>query len=511
MATIDEKGTANLKEEIMRNIFNFVGLLLVVLPFTGTLIAQAKPEIITFSYDNVPLIYDEVEQGIATAEFSWEAVNVMDGYHMKMHALVGGQWVLIGENFEPAKSDTLVIAHPLSFDYPTYRLSIMDADGNIVDSALIYLDYADTDPDGTMEITDFASPQDGVGRNAVQQDGFTIPVNWQVRDRRVNTNLVFEQVISDEEWVPVELPRDENWVRSEGEGIVAPIYSPGAEAITLQLRVVEIITDETLSVARLSLPLVDDQLLSATVMPQPTVAPTPIVEQDIRALLPAQPYNAPGLVTLGTPMTLSWDVSAAGQYADEVVIREWHDIDFTGVYGDIPIRFEDPAAIPAQEWTGLPLTGEITVETPAQFPLSSVPHRDQQNVVIYSLYMRQDGTWLLEDEQYLVFDRLVYLQTVDDATACTPSIDVPEQVTAGENFTISWDLCGAPSVRIDYPRNDVVVWGLHPRFTPGNPGSHDFSVSFVSEIMAYDVTFTVSDPLTGDSISGTVHVVADAG
>lgn len=63
-----------------------------------------------------------------------------------------------------------------------------------------------------------------------------VPVSWSVVNRPLNTNLVFEQVLSDGSAVNVELPRENPWVASSGDGVAAPV-PPGGNATTVRLRV----------------------------------------------------------------------------------------------------------------------------------------------------------------------------------------------------------------------------------------------------------------------------------
>lgn len=63
-----------------------------------------------------------------------------------------------------------------------------------------------------------------------------VPVSWSVINRPLNTNLVFEQVLADGSVVNVELPRENPWVASSGDGVAAPV-PPGGSATTVRLRV----------------------------------------------------------------------------------------------------------------------------------------------------------------------------------------------------------------------------------------------------------------------------------
>lgn len=486
----------------MRKIVIIVLALLWTMPAS----AQSQPQIISFSYDGIPLIYDEVEQGIATADFSWEAVNVAAPYRTQMHAFVGGQWVLIGDDFEPSKHESLVIAHPLSFSDPTYRLSIVDGENHIVDEELLQLPYAETDPDGAVQIVDFETTATAVSRQGLISGSEVVDVSWVVNNRTASTNLIFEQVLSDGTWQSIELPRFEDWVRSVGDGMVVPVNVVGEDHVTLQLRVVDIVTGETLTTQQIELAITDGG--GQTVSTQaPTSTPIQNFQRDQIQM------NTPYLVTLGGTMTLSWDASAAAAVADEVVIREWHRISYTGRYGEIPFYIDNPSDVPANEWNSLPLTGEITVDAPSDFPTSSLSYRDVQNAIIIGLYLRNDGQDLIDDTlaegQRFYLGYTVYLRTAQQATNCTPTVSVPSEVPEGEVFSVSWDFCGVPDVQVEFSPNEGQVTDyVFPASMPAlNPGSRDYRVGLFPDQSHLDVTFVASNIQMGMRAEGTVRVV----
>src|SRR5262249_2577797 len=111
------------------------------LPFS--IYAQNLPTIDFFTVDNNALDYAAVEAGYESANFSWQASGLRAGDKMEMHAWVDGDWRLIGEGFEATKTDSLVIAHPLSFELPRYRLSIVDSSGQRIVENIMELHYAE--------------------------------------------------------------------------------------------------------------------------------------------------------------------------------------------------------------------------------------------------------------------------------------------------------------------------------------------------------------------------------
>lgn len=467
------------------------GLFLVLI--LGTPVAaQTGPAITEFTYDGIPLGYDEVEQGIASAVFSWRAVNVAPPYRMQMHALVGGRWVLIGEDFAPVKSDTLVIAHPLSFSLPTYRLSIVDAGGVIVDEARLALAYAATDPDGAPQITSFSVlTPDSISRQALAAGAARLTVAWEVSNRLANTNLIFEQVMPDLTWRSVDLPRLDSWVRSVGSGEVAPVdaanYSEtGQYPITLQIRLVDIATGVTLSWMQTTVAVTDD---AGDVFPTP--APTATYEPSLHHQIT---FETPYLVTLGSSMTVSWDASPEASVADEVVIREWHNLYYGGKYGTQAGHVDNAGETPAREWSGLPLQGELTLDVPPTYPAGSLPNGDPQNVVVFSLYVRQGG----QDVGMGGIQRLVYLRTLEQATSCTPSISGPQQVPSGEVFRIEWDACGLPFVRLQVTPDSSQTF--YPYFPLYGEGSLGLAVNLYPGQQSLEVRYALLDLLVEHTV-----------
>jgi hypothetical protein len=90
------------------------------------------------------------------------------------------------------------------------------------------------DNDGPA-ITAFTSERTSVVRATLVDGTALIPVVWSAVNRPLTANLVFEQVLDDDEVVNVELPRDFEWVNSSGQGVVAPVL-PGDDATHVQLR-----------------------------------------------------------------------------------------------------------------------------------------------------------------------------------------------------------------------------------------------------------------------------------
>ena len=84
-----------------------------------------------------------------------------------------------------------------------------------------------------------------------------VPVSWSVSNRPQNSNLVFEQILSDGRLVNVELPRQNPIVPSSGSGVVAPLLPGGnATQIQLVLRLIDLGTGSEYARRTITVPIV---------------------------------------------------------------------------------------------------------------------------------------------------------------------------------------------------------------------------------------------------------------
>ncbi|HEX2909057.1 MAG TPA: hypothetical protein VHO69_19445, partial [Phototrophicaceae bacterium] len=107
-------------------------------------------------------------------------------------------------------------------------------------------------------ISAFTTTATLVDRTQLAAKTARIPVAWATTNRPSTANLVFEQVLADGNIVNVELPRDNPWVASSGNGVVAPI-APGGTAtqVVFRLRLIDLLTQNTLAQRDLTLPVGD--------------------------------------------------------------------------------------------------------------------------------------------------------------------------------------------------------------------------------------------------------------
>lgn len=298
----------------------WIVLLIVVALLAGgvqTAGAAPRPTIITFESSLESISVAEAEAGTTATTLSWVTAGVTEDYRLLLHTYILDKWQLVYTDESvplPATgARTVTIKAPLSFSPPTFLLSIVERDSNtIVDQRTLTIPYAAVSDDPA--ITEFSTEAEGVDMAELAASQARITVAWAVENRPPTANLQFEQVFDDDTANSVELPRLNLWIPSSGEGPVAPIYREGAEAITLRLRVVDMVDGEVYAEETLELPVVDETGEDDAATPgddgddDEAVEPQPPVESGAIVSFTA----APGTVNPGAPVTLAWEVRGTG-------------------------------------------------------------------------------------------------------------------------------------------------------------------------------------------------------
>jgi hypothetical protein len=296
----------------------FIGCLLLFAVISAY--AQSMPTIEYFTVDKEFLNYPAVEGGTETAVFNWRAINLREGDRMQMHALVGGQWGLIGTDFEPEKSDTLVIAHPLDFAMPQYRLSVVDASGTIVAEAFLELPYASQTELPVISMFLALHPMPTITMSQLDEP---FQVQWQVRNRWFNSNLIFEQILPDGTVLNAEVARPA-WQYAHKADYLQLVYPGDYADVVLRLRVINVYDGSTLVQQDLVLAITDSPVAPAEVL---TFSATPEV------------------VNPGESVTINWEVTNS-----DVVFIEYYE---GWINNSCPTIYRD-----------LPLSGSLTVTAP---------------------------------------------------------------------------------------------------------------------------------------------------
>ncbi len=137
----------------------------------------------------------------------------------------------------------------------TLRLRVIDLSSQATLAQKdITLPIVDND---TPTITTFTSTAASVGRGALTARTARVPVTWLVTNRPANSNLVFEQVLDNGTVVNVELPRNNPFVGSEGNGVAAPVNPGTSSTVKLQVRLINLSTQAELAKKELTLTIVE--------------------------------------------------------------------------------------------------------------------------------------------------------------------------------------------------------------------------------------------------------------
>jgi hypothetical protein len=231
------------------------------------------PAIIQFEVDVESVALPDVEAGDATATVSWYIVNVGQGQSLALDYWRLNGWVSVLEEDEtlaPVGEREVTLQDPVSFAEPTFRLTLLSGN-TILDQRFLVIPYAEAA--GEPAIESFETTATGVEAAALTQRNARVEVSWEVSGRIPHTTLVFEQVLTDEQAVNVELPRSTLYVASEGAGAVAPVTPVLEASIRLRLSVVNVLDGTIYDSEELVIP-VSGNLNLPTLTPTPLVAPT---------------------------------------------------------------------------------------------------------------------------------------------------------------------------------------------------------------------------------------------
>jgi hypothetical protein len=236
--------------------------------FGVTIVRGTQPSIEFYTADRLAIDYAGVEAGTEAVYMSWKAVNLSGADFMRMEAWVGERWILIGEHFEPEKSDRIVVSHPLSFANPLYRLTILNGRGEIIDEQRLELTYSDTAM--TPQILQFIAPvRGGVAADVLDSGALSVPVLWHIENRNYHQQPVIEQVVMPSgEVIAAPLSDLQSWLPRWGEENILLSRVDG-DTVFLRLRIVDTISNQTLAENLITLPVVTNSNENLALPPQP--------------------------------------------------------------------------------------------------------------------------------------------------------------------------------------------------------------------------------------------------
>ncbi len=237
---------------------------------TASIHAQTPPTIVFLTAD-VPatLTVADVESGQIQVTLRWKSVNTAGDTQAQLHAFILNDWQPLtkadGSPFLPTDSFSTLLQHPFNFAPPTFRLSLVDAAGNVLTQQFLTVPYRFDEASFQPQIVAFTSDRQTLDPAEIQSGNARLNVSWEIAGRWPTAHLLFEQILDDGNRVSIELPRENLWIPSKGQGVVAPV-SPGTSSlIQIALRVVDVRDDRTLDDAVILL-----NLTSATTPPEQT-------------------------------------------------------------------------------------------------------------------------------------------------------------------------------------------------------------------------------------------------
>ncbi|MBN1202171.1 MAG: hypothetical protein JXJ20_09975 [Anaerolineae bacterium] len=284
----------------------------------ATVSAAPTPTIITFESSLKSITVNNAESGDLTTTLTWHTVGLTTGYRLALSSYQQNQWVpVFGPSsvpLEPKGARVVTIRHPLNFGPPTFLLSIEDGSSRIVEQRTLTIPYA-PDPDVPEPVIDaLEADTDSLDADALAAGQAIVTLTWDVDGRLAGSNLVFEQVLSDNSAVSVELPRSNLWIPSSGHGPVAPILEQGADAVTLRLQVIDVVSGNVYDEQELVLDIIGAVPVTEaaghgaaeeTGATQPAPVPPP-------GNLITSFTTTPTTVNPGAPVSLAWEVQGTG-------------------------------------------------------------------------------------------------------------------------------------------------------------------------------------------------------
>lgn len=282
------------------------------------------PTIVEFTIDVPAISLANAEAGLTPAHLSWRTVGMLPEHRLVLYTFRLNRWEpLLPPEAAPLPGVgevSIAIEHPLTFGPPTYSLVIADASGQTLDQRVVTVPYRAEDAP-PLSIDLFRADVTELDAAALAARTVRVPVVWQVSGRQPTMHLVFEQVLETGATVSVELPRNALWVASQGEGVVAPLFTTAGQPVRLQLRVVDLRDGTTLATYPLPpIPVVSSAtaLSAAPVVPSQGSSGAPGssggASAGPRAAEPVEVLQftaAPETIPRGGTVTLTWDVRNA--------------------------------------------------------------------------------------------------------------------------------------------------------------------------------------------------------
>ncbi len=246
------------------------------------------PTIFLFESDVTAVTVDQLEAGGVIATLKWHVAHVTDTHRLVLEVYQDYGWILINTGSDPLPpvgSLPVEVAAPRNFGPVTYRLSIVDQSGSVLDERTLMIPYDMAAMNGHPPvIQSFSAGSPTIDAATMAASDVRMEVTWDVVNRWPLTNLVFEQVLGSDQVQNVELPRDTLWIPSKGTGVVAPVQPLEGNLIELRLRVVDVITADVYAEKRFTISIIGTALPPEPEVTAPDTPEAPPVAGDLTVL-----------------------------------------------------------------------------------------------------------------------------------------------------------------------------------------------------------------------------------
>ncbi len=223
------------------------------------------PAIVDFTPDVSSINYSDVEAGTAQVTLSWNTINTSDQNRLSLDMYQQNGWVsLLGgdETLPLSGSKQITVALPQNFGVPTYRLTLRNASGDVLEQQFVTLPYSPAAQEAP-HIASFTTGVQSVDTNLLVQDNARLTVSWQIENRQPDTLIRFDQVLPDGSTVPADLPRHVLWVPSSGTGAVVPRSTSSKDSLTFRMSLVSLRDGTVYDQADITIPVTGSVMIAA--------------------------------------------------------------------------------------------------------------------------------------------------------------------------------------------------------------------------------------------------------
>lgn len=216
------------------------------------------PAILYFMADVQAVDYQAMEAGTAQVTLGWQTINTDDRYRLTLERYYQNDWVPAlaqGEMLPLSGSKQIVVTTPGTFGNPTYRLTLRNPSGGVVEQQFVVFGYIYVAEAVGAQVVSFTTEAESVDTNLLIQNNVRLVVHWQIENRTPNTLLRFDQVLADGSTITAELPRGVLWIPSSGTGAVVPRPTTSKADLVFRLSLINAITGDVMDARDLTIPV----------------------------------------------------------------------------------------------------------------------------------------------------------------------------------------------------------------------------------------------------------------